>query len=127
MQNPLFDTAQLTWLFFRLDGRISRAVYLLAGVLANMVPAFLLYRFMLAPEESTSSGIWAFAFFIGGIVSIWSIFALSVKRLHDFGKPGILAVSLFIPVISYIAFIVFCVVPGDEGPNRYAGDTNSPV
>lgn len=123
----MFDTAQLTWLFFRLNGRISRAVYLLAGVLANLVPAFLLYRFMLVPEGTTASTVWAFAFFLGGIVSIWSIFALSVKRLHDFGKPGILAVALFIPVVSYVAFVVFCLVPGDNGPNQYASDTNAPA
>ncbi|QDZ01202.1 DUF805 domain-containing protein [Nitratireductor mangrovi] len=120
------DIQQLYWLFFKVGGRISRAAYLLGGLLANLVPAFLLYRFVLAQEESPESGAWALSFFAAGLVCVWAIFALSVKRLHDFGKPGVFAITLFIPVISYIAFIAFCLIPGDPGPNRYGATSNSP-
>lgn len=123
----MIDVSQLVWLFLRLKGRISRAAYLLAGLLANLVPLFLLYRFTLVPEGSQESMVWALAFTLMGVVAIWAIFALSVKRVHDLGKPGAYALALFVPVISYIVFVVLCVMPGEPGPNRYGEATNSPA
>ena len=58
------------------------------------------------------------------LASLWCNVALAVKRLHDFGKPGILAASLFIPVISIVAFLVLCFFPGDPAPNQY-GDNRA--
>lgn len=120
------DVSQLVWLFLRLKGRISRAAYLLAGLLANLIPLFLLYRFTLVEGTQEANG-WAIAFTLIGALSIWSIFALSVKRVHDLGRPGAYALALFVPVVSYIAFIVLCVVPGEPGPNRYGEATNRPA
>ncbi len=68
----------------------------------------------------------ALAFWASVIVSIWCFVALGVKRFHDFDKQGVLAVSLFIPVVSIIAFIVLCAVAGSPGANQYASRTNSP-
>lgn len=117
----------LAWFFFGLSGRISRAAYFLAGLLLNLIPAFMLYRMTLVPEETAASEMWAFAFVVAGLVSLWSAFALSVKRLHDFGKPGAFAILVFVPAISIVAFVVFCLIPGDPGPNRYAEQTNAPA
>lgn len=116
----------LVWFFFGLSGRISRAAYFLAGLLLNLVPAFMLYRMMLLPEQAAAGEFWANAFVIAGLVSLWSAFALSVKRLHDFGKPGILAIVVFLPALSIIAFVVFCLIPGHAGPNQYGERTNAP-
>ena len=60
------------------------------------------------------------------LVSIWCGVALGVKRLHDFGQPGIVAASLFVPVLSYAVFVVLCLYPGDTGPNRFGTMTNAP-
>ena len=46
------DRNQLIWLFFSLKGRISPAVYFLAGLLVFIMQAFPLYRFTLVPPES---------------------------------------------------------------------------
>jgi uncharacterized membrane protein YhaH (DUF805 family) len=116
---------QLVWLFFKLDGRISRATYLLAGLLLAVIQGFMLYRFTLVPEESGEGAIWALGFWAIGILSIWCGFALGVKRVHDFGKPGVLALALFVPVVLLIAFVVLCVWPGDPGPNAYGPRTNA--
>jgi uncharacterized membrane protein YhaH (DUF805 family) len=123
---PLPDRSQLSWLFFSLSGRVSRSAYFLAGLLLAIAQAFPLYRFMLAPEESTTAQMWAAVFGVVFFASLWCNVALAVKRLHDFGRPGILAVSLFIPVISIIAFLVLCFFPGDPGRNKYGGRTNAP-
>jgi uncharacterized membrane protein YhaH (DUF805 family) len=115
------------WLFFRFSGRVSRAAYFLAGLLLAIVQAFLLYRFTLVPEESAASQGWAVAFWLVMGLAIWANVALSVKRLHDIGKPGIIAAVLFIPVISIIAFIALCLIPGDPGPNQYGRRPNAPA
>jgi len=118
---------KLIWLFFRFSGRVSRAAYFLAGLLIAIVQAFLLYRFTLVPEESAAGQGWAAAFWLVMLVAVWANVALSVKRLHDMGKPGLIAVVLFIPVISIIAFIALCLMPGEAGPNRYGQRPNAPA
>lgn len=121
------ETNKLVWLFFRFSGRVNRAAYFLAGLLLAVVQAFLLYRFMLVAEDSPAGQGWAVAFWIVMIVAIWANIALSVKRLHDIDKPGLIALALFIPVISIIAFIALCLIPGNPGPNQYGQRTNAPA
>jgi uncharacterized membrane protein YhaH (DUF805 family) len=121
------DRSQLIWLFFRFSGRVSRAAYFLAGLLAQLLPAFFLYRFTLVAEESQAAGTLALLFWIGLIIAVWANVALAVKRLHDFGKPGIIAAVLFVPFISIAAYVVLCLFPGDKGPNQYGAQTDAPA
>ena len=121
------DASQLFWLFFGFSGRVSRAAYFLAGLLLAVVQSFLLYRFMLVPEDSVAGQMWAFAFWIAVAVSIWSNVALGVKRLHDIDRPGVIALSLFIPIISIVAFVALCLIPGSPGRNAYGEHTNAPA
>ena len=51
------DRKQLFWLFFSLSGRISPAVYFLAGLLVFILQAFPLYRFTLVPPESAAAAM----------------------------------------------------------------------
>jgi uncharacterized membrane protein YhaH (DUF805 family) len=118
---------KLIWLFFRFSGRVSRAAYFLAGLLIAIVQAFLLYRFTLVADGSAAGQGWAAAFWLVMVIAVWANIALSVKRLHDMGKPGLIAVVLFIPVISIIAFIALCLMPGEVGPNRYGERPNAPA
>lgn len=117
---------QLIWLFFGLSGRVGRAPYFLAGLLVALLQAFPLYRLTILPEDSAEVEFWATLFWAAFLLSVWSNVALGVKRLHDFGKPGIFAVALFIPVVSIVAFLVFCLYPGDAGANAYGERTNAP-
>ena len=121
------DASQLLWLFFGFSGRVSRAAYFLAGLLLAVVQSFLLYRFMLVPQDSVAGQMWAFAFWITVAVSIWSNVALGVKRLHDIDRPGVIALSLFIPIISIVAFVALCLIPGSPGRNAYGERTNAPA
>ncbi len=121
------DKSQLIWLFLSFSGRVGRAAYFLAGLLLAVVQAFLLYRFTLAPEASAAGQMWAAAFWVAVLVSLWSNVALGVKRLHDINKPGIIAASLFIPIISIVAFIALCLMPGSPGPNRYGRHPDMPA
>lgn len=120
------DTSQLVWLFFRFTGRVSRAAYFLAGLLMAVVQAFFLYRSTLVEQQSTAGELWASLFWVAVALSIWSNVALGVKRLHDLGRPGILSVTLFVPIVSLIAFVALCLMPGQPGPNQYGRQTNAP-
>ena len=120
------DVNQLIWLFFRFSGRISRAAFFLGGLLLAIIQAFFLYRFAMVPEDSPEGRLWSTAFMLIVLVSMWSSVALGAKRLHDMGRPGVLAVTLFIPVVSIIAFIALCAFPGTPGPNEHGPRTNSP-
>ena len=91
-----------------------------------IVQAFPLYRFTLVAEGTSESEIWSILFLLAFLASLWSNIALAVKRLHDFGKPGMAAIMLFVPVVSFIALFVLCLFPGNPGPNRYAHRTNAP-
>ena len=122
----MLSQSQLTWLFFSLSGRVGRAAYFLAGLLLAIAQAFPLYRFFLVPEGSPEAQMWATAFSVVFLASLWCNIALAVKRLHDFGKPGILAASLFIPVISIVAFLVLCFFPGDPAGNQYGDRADVP-
>jgi uncharacterized membrane protein YhaH (DUF805 family) len=119
--------SQLFWLFFSFSGRVGRAAYFLAGLLLAIVQAFFLYRMLLAQEAGFTDTFWANGFMATFFLSLWSNTALGVKRLHDIGRPGIIAAVLFIPVVSIAAFIALCLMPGDPGPNRYGRHPNSPA
>lgn len=118
--------ATIGWLFFGLSGRISRKAYLLSGLFMFVVQAFMLYRFTLEPEGSAAGNAWAVLFMLAGFVAVWSTIALSAKRLHDMGLNGFISLCLLIPAISIIAFLILCIMRGNEGPNQYGAVTNRP-
>lgn len=120
------DKNQLIWLFFRFSGRLNRVAFLLTFLLMLVVVSFPLYQFMRVPAESSAGQTWSVLFGVTFVTFLWIHIATSVKRLHDMGKPGILAVSLFIPVVSLVVFAILCLFPGSTGPNQYGQNTNSP-
>lgn len=130
---------QMLWVFFSFSGRLGPAPFFLAGLLVFIAQGWLLY---IAPAHSldtfmpgapadpagqvwTPAGeTWAAAFGVFSIVEIWIYVALTAKRLHDFGKPTVLAL-IAIP----LGFFLLAVLPffkGDAGPNKYGGRTNEP-
>lgn len=126
MADGVQKQASVTWLLFSLSGRASRLAYFLGGLLMAVFQLFVMYRLLQVPPESPESDMWASALSVVLFVSLWVSFALGVKRLHDFGKPGIIALVLFVPVATFIVFIALCIIPGDRGPNRYGTTTNAP-
>jgi uncharacterized membrane protein YhaH (DUF805 family) len=118
---------RLFWLFFRFSGRISRAVYILGFLFMTVVMTFPLYQSLRLPVESEAAQIWYFVFMAAALAALWVHIAFSVKRLHDIGRPGIIAAVLFIPVISIVAFVALCVIAGTPGPNQYGENANEPA
>jgi uncharacterized membrane protein YhaH (DUF805 family) len=74
--------------------------------------------------NSATADTWATVFFFALLLSLFCYVAITVKRLHDLGRPGLEAAWLFVPIISIIVFVALCIVPGQPGPNRYGRRTN---
>jgi uncharacterized membrane protein YhaH (DUF805 family) len=126
MANGSSQKASVTWLLFGISGRASRSAYFLGGLFVAVFQLFALYQFMQTVPNSPEGDLWSSIFSVILLVSLWINFALNVKRLHDFGKPGIVALVTFVPIVTFIAFVAFCIIPGDKGPNRYGAITNAP-
>ena len=118
---------RLFWLFFRFSGRISRGLYILGFLFMTIVMTFPLYQSLRLPVDSDAARAWYFVFMAVALASLWVHMAFSVKRLHDIGRPGIIAAVLFVPVISIIAFVALCAIPGDPGPNQYGERAKEPA
>ena len=137
------DKARYIWLFFSSRGRIGRAVYFLANLLIMVLQFYPIYRAtlelvelgpenligmsmeqiaMLSPEFERWSSIFSFLV----LVMLWPCVALAIKRLHDLGRAGILAVTLFIPFLNVLVFAALCVVPGRDQPNAYGRNRDRP-
>ena len=117
---------QYLWLFFGFSGRISRAAFLLAGLLMKVAVLFVVYRLVQA-EGSGSVPMWEGMFSLLLLASLWAQAALGAKRMHDLDKPGLFAVLLFLPFVNFIAFVGLCLIPGSPGANSYGRTTNAPA
>jgi uncharacterized membrane protein YhaH (DUF805 family) len=116
---------QLYWLFFRLSGRISPGVYFLAGLMLFLIQLFFIYRVALAAPDSAEAEGWATALLALAMLCGWCNFAITAKRVHDFGKPTAFALIAF--VVGFILVIALSFIRGDTGPNEYGARTNAPA
>ena len=60
------------------------------------------------------------------LVTFYSNIAVAVKRLHDLGYAGFLAVALLIPFVNLAFTIWVGILPGTAGPNRYGAVPDVP-
>lgn len=109
----------LKWLFFGVSGRIRRKTYMLAAAFFVAVYTYLVVQIVRTPEDSAQMGLWGLIFLAVLLVSAWSSVALAVKRLHDLGYSGFVAIAMFIPMVSFLFFVALCAFPGQIGANQY--------
>ena len=50
---------------------------------------------------------------------LWSVMALSAKRLHDLGITGWLSLIAFIPALSWLFFLALMILPSSQETNAY--------
>jgi uncharacterized membrane protein YhaH (DUF805 family) len=118
--------ASILWLFFGFRGRINRKAFLLGGLAMLVVTMFVLYRVTLAEQLAQGLDFWSTILAVVIFVSLWCQAALAAKRLHDMNQPGLFAVTMFIPLVNFFAFIALCFMKGTQGANRFGADTNLP-
>ncbi|KQS90422.1 MULTISPECIES: DUF805 domain-containing protein [unclassified Rhizobium] len=102
----------ISWLFFSPSGRIGRLPYFLGWLFWIVVGCFFCARILAVQDNDISLALWTLALVAAGLVSTVSIVMLTIKRLHDVGYPGMYAICLFIPVLSFVMFVVLCLWPG---------------
>jgi uncharacterized membrane protein YhaH (DUF805 family) len=66
-------------------------------------------------EVGLLSGLYSLAVLMPSI-------AVGVRRLHDTDRPGWWMLMCFIPVLGFIVLIVFFLLEGTPGPNRFGED-----
>jgi uncharacterized membrane protein YhaH (DUF805 family) len=118
--------ASLFWLFFGFKGRINRKAFLLGGLAMVVITLFVIYRGSLVQENEAGLNFWTTVLSVVAFVSLWCQTALAAKRLHDMGRPGLLALTMFVPFLNFLAFVFLCLIPGTPGPNRFGPAPNLP-
>jgi uncharacterized membrane protein YhaH (DUF805 family) len=100
-----------------LPGRIGRLRFLAYGLLPN---ALLILCVMVLMTGSVASG--------AGLTVALGLLAVAalalgilngVRRLHDLGRKGWLAIGLLVPVLNLGLALWLVSAPGDANPNRY--------
>jgi uncharacterized membrane protein YhaH (DUF805 family) len=94
-------------------GRASRSAFwwfALLEVIAYLVVSWISY-------DSRVAGI--ILDIVVGLPLILAGIALAVRRLHDSGRTGWWWWIGFVPVVGGIVLLVFYLLPGTPGPNRY--------
>lgn len=94
-------------------GRASRSAFwwfALLEVIAYLVVSWISY-------DSRVAGV--ILDIVVGLPLILTGIALAVRRLHDSGRTGWWWWIGFVPVVGGIILLVFYLLPGTRGPNRY--------
>ncbi|WP_166041208.1 DUF805 domain-containing protein [Sphingosinicella sp. YJ22] len=78
--------------------------------------------------EEFSTGGWILI----GLLCLWWLFtlipnlAVTIRRLHDQDKSGWMILLAFIPLVGGIILLVFMLLDGTRGPNRFGPDPKGP-
>lgn len=115
----------LLWLFFGLQGRVSRRVYWLSYLFLISLDSAVLGQLIGAEEASLfgpAQAVWPFVVVLTMVCNI----AVSVKRLHDCGYTGIFALALLVPLVNLAFTIWVGILPGTAGPNRFGATPDVP-
>jgi uncharacterized membrane protein YhaH (DUF805 family) len=94
------------------NGRARRTEYWMFALFSLIASAVLGFVETTAGIEPALSGIYGLAVLIPTL-------AVSVRRLHDTDRSGWWLLLGLVPVIGIIVLIVFAVLEGQPGPNRF--------
>src|SRR6056297_3657467 len=108
------------WALFSFKGRIVRKTFILGQLFMLSLFAVVFVQIVKTPEHSGMFALWGLVLLGLMFVSAWSVAALSVKRLHDMGFPGVIAICVFIPALTWIALLVLAVYPAVIKPMNMA-------
>jgi uncharacterized membrane protein YhaH (DUF805 family) len=113
------STGYFKWFYFSLRGRTGRRSYWMFLCLPSFL-AGLVLGFLTPILHISAHALIVFILALSPLF-IWIGIAVSVKRLHDFGRSGWWTILCFIPYLGYVAFLVLGLMPSQIGPNAYGG------
>ena len=111
------DSNYLKRYLFSFEGRATRLEYWMFNVAVFIGLIIVSIIGAVLGEEAAT-----IIFYLFGLVYIWSLIAIQVKRWHDRDKSGWWILINFIPIIGFWAFIENGFLPGTEGKNRFGED-----
>ncbi len=101
-----------------LSGRASRTSYWVQMLMCLFCFTAILSAFGFSYEIFEHKCI-IMMLFLGVILTgAWAI-SVAIRRIHDFGYPACVVLLGFIPYCGLIAWIIFGVIPSQEGENKY--------
>mgnify|MGYP000100226541 CR=1 FL=1 len=109
----------VSWVLFGFRGRIGRKSFWLAALLMVLIQAAIIAQIASVPEDHPILAFWGLVLLGVWAATAWVGLALAVKRLHDLGLPGMLAICLLIPAISFIAFLLLAFLPSRPETNEH--------
>jgi uncharacterized membrane protein YhaH (DUF805 family) len=111
--------------YFTPSGRARRSEYwffslffFIASVVAGLIDGAL--GFGIGAGQGVIWAITCLVFLIPGIM-------VAIRRLHDLDRTGWWLLIAFVPVVGSIVLLVFYVMSGTEGPNRFGPDPKAPA
>lgn len=111
--------------YVNFEGRARRQEYwmfYLFHILIIIALGFLMSVF----DDSMISVIFACLLIVYILGTFLPSLGITVRRLHDTGKSGWYYLFSFIPYIGGLILLVFMVIDGDKGPNKYGADPKAP-
>lgn len=108
------------------EGRAQRAEYWYFALFYIIAYAVLglIDGSLMRPEDELQWGILTSVFTLGTLVP--SI-AVSVRRLHDTDRSGWWLLLVFVPLIGQLVVLVFTILDGTHGANRFGPDPKQRV
>lgn len=109
----------LSWLFFSFKGRIARRSFIFS-ILFLLLPQILIVVQMVRNEGNPGAltGLVLIMFCLWAC-TLWSLFAITTKRLPDLGVTGALSLLAFFPAVSWIFFLALSILPSSSQTNEY--------
>ena len=99
------------------SGRARRTEYWMFG-LVNFAITLIFYVLAFVAH----SGIFIVLVFLYGLAVLLPSLAVLVRRLHDIGMSGLWILIGLVPFVGGIVLLVFALLPGNQGLNRYGDD-----
>jgi uncharacterized membrane protein YhaH (DUF805 family) len=116
------STSYFKWFYFSMQGRTGRRAYWLFLILPLFLVGFMLGLFIRTFHISLLFGAALLLALV--LLLFWISVAVSVKRLHDFGRSGWWVIACFIPYVHLVAFLVLGLIPGQADSNEYGANRN---
>lgn len=113
--------------YFVIDGRASRSEFWFFSLFAFVATLVflivgLLFAVLVSYISQTLGGIISFLVALSPLVFIIPSITVTIRRLHDQDKPGLLVLLGLIPAIGGLIVLILMCLPGTQGDNKYGPD-----
>lgn len=104
---------------FAVSGRIGRVRYIAYSVGVSLLFGILISA-LSAAFGAAGAGAAVVVVVIAGYIAMFTVmFMLTIQRSHDFDTTGWLSIVVLIPLVN----LVFWIIPGTDGENRFGAKT----